>query len=188
MIGAKQTQGRETERKGHAIGWKMNLIQLVEGFSSSAQLTFRTFHNEWYSQFSSVAQSCPTLRNPMNRSTPGLPVHHQLPELTQTHVRRVAMPSNHLILCAPHGCGSQGRKGSLDNTDHCHQMSFFKNKKQVSELFHLQNSRREVVNWYSVLAPVSPRDAVLLPVLLTEFSQLLKIHRKPFSLFLGHGV
>ena len=35
---------------------------------------------------SSVAQSCPTLCNPMNRSTPGLPVHHQLPEFTQTHV------------------------------------------------------------------------------------------------------
>ena len=35
-------------------------------------------------QFSSVAQSCPTLRNPMNRSTPGLPVHHQLLEFTQT--------------------------------------------------------------------------------------------------------
>ena len=41
------------------------------------------------SQFSSVAQSCPTLCDPMNRSTPGLPVHHQLPEFTQTHVRRV---------------------------------------------------------------------------------------------------
>ena len=37
-------------------------------------------------QFSSVAQSCPTLCNPMNHSTPGLPVHHQLPEFTQTHV------------------------------------------------------------------------------------------------------
>ena len=36
--------------------------------------------------FSSVAQSCPTLCDPMNRSTPGLPVHHQLPEFTQTHV------------------------------------------------------------------------------------------------------
>ena len=40
-------------------------------------------------QFSLVAQSCPTLCNPMNRSTPGLPVHHQLPEFTQTHVHRV---------------------------------------------------------------------------------------------------
>ena len=40
-------------------------------------------------QFSSVAQSCPTLCDPMNRSTPGLPVHHHLPEFTQTHVGRV---------------------------------------------------------------------------------------------------
>ena len=37
-------------------------------------------------QFSSVAQSCPTLCDPMDCSTPGLPVHHQLPEFTQTHV------------------------------------------------------------------------------------------------------
>ena len=40
-------------------------------------------------QFSSVAQSCPTLCDPMNHSTPGFPVHHQLPEFTQTHVHRV---------------------------------------------------------------------------------------------------
>ena len=37
-------------------------------------------------QIRSVTQSCPTLCNPMNHSTPGLPVHHQLPEFTQTHV------------------------------------------------------------------------------------------------------
>ncbi|XDA87397.1 hypothetical protein R6Z07F_017093 [Ovis aries] len=42
------------------------------------------------SQFSSVAQSCPTLCDPMNCSTPGLPVHHQLPEFTQTQVHRVS--------------------------------------------------------------------------------------------------
>ena len=41
------------------------------------------------SQFSSVSQSCPTLCDPMNCSTPGLPVHHQLPEFTQTHVHQV---------------------------------------------------------------------------------------------------
>ena len=47
----------------------------------------RVQKREAYSvQFSSVAQSCPTLCNPMNRSTPGCPVHHQLPEFTQTHV------------------------------------------------------------------------------------------------------
>ena len=42
-----------------------------------------------FSQFSSVARSCPNLCDPMNCSTPGLPVHHQLPEFTQTHVHRV---------------------------------------------------------------------------------------------------
>jgi len=41
-------------------------------------------------QFSLVTQSCPTPCNPINHSTPGLPVHHQLPELTQTHVHRVS--------------------------------------------------------------------------------------------------
>ena len=40
-------------------------------------------------QFSLVAQSCPTLCEPMNCNTPSLPVHHQLPEFTQTHVHRV---------------------------------------------------------------------------------------------------
>ena len=47
------------------------------------KLVFRLF------QFSSVAQLCPTLCDPMNRRTPGLPVHHRLPESTQTHVHRV---------------------------------------------------------------------------------------------------
>ena len=48
-------------------------------------------------QFSPVAQSCLTLCDPMNRSTPGLPVHHQLPEFTQTHVHPVgdAIQSSH---------------------------------------------------------------------------------------------
>ena len=48
-------------------------------------------------QFSSVIQSCPTLCDPMSRSTPGLPVHHQLPEFTQTHVHWVgdAMQPSH---------------------------------------------------------------------------------------------
>ena len=72
--------------------------------------------NEWISkinteidfssvQFSSVAQSCPTLCNLMNRSTPGLPVHHPLPEFTHTHVHRVcdAIQPSHpsLLLLTP---------------------------------------------------------------------------------------
>ena len=52
-------------------------------------------------QFDSVAQSCPTPCDTMNRSTPGLPVHHQLPEFTQTRVHQSVMSSSHLILCRP---------------------------------------------------------------------------------------
>ena len=55
-------------------------------------------------QFSSVARSCPTVCNPMNRSTPGLPVHHQLPEFTQTHVHWVGdaiQPSHPLSSPSP---------------------------------------------------------------------------------------
>ena len=51
--------------------------------------------------FSSVAQSCPTLCDSVNRSTPGLPVHHQLLEFTQTTSIESVMPSSHLILCRP---------------------------------------------------------------------------------------
>ena len=47
------------------------------------------------------SQSCPTLCDPMNRSMPGLPVHHRLPEFTQTHAIESVMPSSHLILCHP---------------------------------------------------------------------------------------
>ena len=55
-------------------------------------------------QFSSVAQSCPTLCDPVNYSTPGFPVHHQLPESTQTHVHRVGdaiQPSHPLLSPSP---------------------------------------------------------------------------------------
>ena len=56
------------------------------------------------SQFSSVAQLCLTLCDPMNRSTPGLPVHHQFPEFTLTHVHRVSdaiQPSHPLSSPSP---------------------------------------------------------------------------------------
>ena len=51
-------------------------------------------------QIRSVAQSYPTLCDPMNRSMPGLPVHHQLPEFTETHIHRVSdaiQPSHPII-------------------------------------------------------------------------------------------
>ena len=65
-------------------------------------------------QFNSVAQSCPTLCNPMNHSMPGLPIHHQLPESTQTHVHRVgdaiqpSHPQSSPSLPAPYPSRHQG--------------------------------------------------------------------------------
>ena len=48
---------------------------------------------------SSVAQSCPTLSNPMDCSTPGFPIHHQFPKLVQPMSIQLVIPSNHLIFC-----------------------------------------------------------------------------------------
>ena len=56
---------------------------------SLSELQELVMNREASVQFSSVAQSCLTLCDPMNHSTPGLPVHHQLPELAQTHVYQV---------------------------------------------------------------------------------------------------
>ena len=71
--------------------------------STSCTMLQTFFHLHWSQtgsiQFSSVAQSCPTLCHPMNRSTPGLPVHEQLLEFTQTHIHRVrdAIQPSHLL-------------------------------------------------------------------------------------------
>ena len=65
---------------------KKNLKGRQKGNNDLPKLKAKIFLT---SQFSSVAQSCPTICDPMNRSTPGLPVHHHLPEFTQTHIHRV---------------------------------------------------------------------------------------------------
>ena len=72
--------------------------------SSELEGDFLTTEPPGKPQFNSVAQSRPTLCDPMNRNTPGLPVHHQLPEFTQTHVHRVSdaiQPSHPLSSPSP---------------------------------------------------------------------------------------
>ena len=67
-------------------------------------------------QFSSVAPSCPTLCDPMNRSTPGLPFHHQLPESTQAHVHQVGdaiRPSHPLSSPSPPAPNPSQHQGLL---------------------------------------------------------------------------
>ena len=89
--------------------WKIRIyMNSLIGF----QDTFLFFRNWHYVciQFSSVAQSCPTLCDPMNYSTPGLPVHHQLLEFTQTHVHWVGdaiQPSHPLSSPSPAPSTSQ---------------------------------------------------------------------------------
>ena len=69
------------------------------------EIKFIIFYSELnHYQIRSVAQSCPTLCDPMNRSLPGLPVHHQLPEFTETHVHPISdaiQPSHPLSSPSP---------------------------------------------------------------------------------------
>ena len=77
-------------------------------------------------QFSSVTQSCPTLWDPMNRSTPGLPVHHQLPEFTQTHAHRVSdaiQPSHPLSSPSPPAPNPSQHKGLFQWVNSSHEMA-----------------------------------------------------------------
>ena len=77
-------------------------------------------------QFSSVTQSCPTLCDPMNRSTPGLPVHHHLPELTQTHVHQVRdaiQPSHPRSSPSPPAPNPSQHHGLFQRVNSSHEMS-----------------------------------------------------------------
>ena len=73
----------------------LNNQQITEEIKTEINVCIETNENENTKtqnlsvQFSSVTQLCPTLCDPMNHSTPGLPVHHQFPEFTQTHIHRV---------------------------------------------------------------------------------------------------
>ena len=85
--------GQNSSSDSEKWKWKWKSLSCVQLFA-----------NPWTIQFSSVTQSCPTLGNPMNCSTPGLQVPHQLPEFTQTHVHRVGdatQPSHPLSSPSP---------------------------------------------------------------------------------------
>ena len=79
-----------------------------------------------YVQFSSVAQSCPTLCNPMNCSTPGLPVHHHLPEFTHTHihwVRDAIQPSHPLLSPSPPACNPSQHQDLFQWVNSSHEVA-----------------------------------------------------------------
>ena len=110
-------------------------------------------------QFSSVTQSCPTLCNPMD-CTPGLPVHHQLPEFTQTHVHWVSdaiQPSHPLSSPSPPAFSLSQHQGLFKWVSSSHQVA------KVLE-FQLQhhsfqrNPRGDLLQNGLVGSPCSPRD------------------------------
>ena len=83
-------------------------------------------HSSQFIQFSSVAQSCLTLCDPMNRSTTGLPVHHQLLEFTQTHVHRVGdaiQPSHPLSSPSPPAPNPSQHQGLFQWVNSSHEVA-----------------------------------------------------------------
>ena len=96
----KTTALSNSMKLSHACGATQDGLVMVEisdrmwstGEGNGKPLQYSCLENPMKStvQFSSVPQSCPTLCDPMNHSTQGLPVHHQLPEVTQTHIHRVS--------------------------------------------------------------------------------------------------
>ena len=112
-------------------------------------------------QFSSVAQSCLTLCDPMNCSTPGLPVHHQLPEFTQTHVHWVSdaiQPSYPLLSPSPPALNLSQHQGLFKWVNSSHQVA------KVLE-FQLQHQsfqctlRTDLLQNGLVGSPCSPKDS-----------------------------
>ena len=112
-------------------------------------------------QFSSVAQSCPTPCDPMNRSTPGLPAHHQLLEFTQAHIHRVSdaiQPSNPLFSPSPPAPNPSQHQSLLQWVNTLHEVA------KVLE-FQLQhhslqrNPRADHLQNGLVGSPCSPRDS-----------------------------
>ena len=99
---------------------KTNFSQYSEYVIQKVNLLFKVSV-----QFSSVAQLCPTLCDPMNYSTPGLPVHHQLPESTQTHVHCVGdaiQPSHPLSSPSPPALNLSQHQGLFKWVSSPHQV------------------------------------------------------------------
>ena len=109
-------------------------------------------------QFSSVAHSCPTLCDPMNRSTPGLPVHHKLPEFTQTHVHRVGdaiQPSHPLSSPSPPAPNPSQHQGLFQQVNSSHEVA----KVLEFQLWHQSFQWTYLLQDGLVGSPCSPRDS-----------------------------
>ena len=113
-----------------------------------------------YLRISSVAQSCPTLCHPVNRSTPGLPVHYHLPEFTQTHVHRVSdaiQPSHPLSSPFPPALNTSQHRVFSNESALC--MRWPKYWSFSFSIILPRNSRADLLQNGLVGSPCSPRDS-----------------------------
>ena len=119
--------GLNTYVPSEFICWKSNFQRdsiRRWGFGTGLGHEGRVLENEI--QFSSVAQSCPTLCHPMNCSMPDLPVHHQLPEFTETHVHRVGdaiQPSHPLLFPFPPAPNPSQHQGLFQWVNSLHEVA-----------------------------------------------------------------
>ena len=98
------TISNDKNQNGGYLGGRVSKIGVIKQPAGARSVPCHDLLTYGSVQFSSVAQSCPTLCDPMNHSTPGLPVHHQLPEFTQTLVHQVGdaiQPSHPLSSPSP---------------------------------------------------------------------------------------
>ena len=112
-------------------------------------------------QFSSVAQLCPTLCGPMNCSMPGLPVHHQLLEFTQTHVHRVGdaiQPSHPLSSPSPPAPHPSQHQSLLQWVSSSHEVAKVLEFQLQHQSFQ-RNPRADLLQNGLVGSPCSPRDS-----------------------------
>ena len=106
---------------GAKLECDLTQVSMASEFQPSPALFFWCVHV----QFSSVAQLCLTLCDHMNRSMPGLPVHHQLPEFTQTHAHRVGdavQPSHPLPSSSPSAHNLSQHQGLFKWVSSLHQV------------------------------------------------------------------
>ena len=106
------------------LGWLIN-CQGNYHSGDSSDLKIRTVTSWGQGEFSSVAQWCPTLCDPMDCSMPGLLVHHQHPELTQTHVHRIGnaiQPSHPLLSPSPPAFNLSQHQGLFQWVSSSHQV------------------------------------------------------------------
>ena len=141
-------------------------------------------------QFSSVAQSCLTLCDPMNRSMPGLPVHHQLPEFTQTHIHRVGdaiQPSHPLSSPSPPAPNPSQHQGLFQWVNSSYEVAKVLGVSASASVLPMNTQDWSPLGWtgWSSCSPKDSQESSPIPQFKsTNFSTLSFLHSPTLTSFL----